>query len=46
MNAVLPAIRDLGADLVVICPQLPEYLAELKTKQKLDFPLLNDFGNA
>ena len=46
MNAVLPAIRDLGADLVVICPQLPEYLAELKTKQKLDFPLLHDFGNA
>ena len=45
MNVVLPAIRDLGAELVVICPQLPEYLAELKTKQSLDFPLLHDAGN-
>ena len=32
MNAVLPAIRELGGELVVICPQLPEYLAELKAK--------------
>lgn len=46
MNAVLPTIRDLGADLVVICPQLPASLAELKAKQTLDFPLLHDAGNA
>ena len=46
MNAVLPTIRALGAELVVICPQLPEYLADLKAKQTLDFPLLHDAGNA
>jgi peroxiredoxin len=46
LNAVLPTIRALGAELVVICPQLPAFLAELKEKQELDFPLLHDFGNA
>lgn len=46
MNAVLPTIRDLGAELVVICPQLPASLAELKAKQTLEFPLLHDAGNA
>lgn len=46
MNAVLPTIRALGAELVVICPQLPASLAELKAKQTLDFPLLHDAGNA
>ena len=46
MNAVLATIRDLGAELVVICPQLPEYLTDVKAKQKLDFPLLHDAGNA
>lgn len=46
MNAVLPAIREMGADLVVISPQLPEHLAALKAKQSLDFPLLHDFGSA
>jgi peroxiredoxin len=46
LNAVLATIRDLGAELVVICPQLPEYLTDVKAKQKLDFPLLHDAGNA
>lgn len=46
MNAVLSDIRALGAELVVICPQLPAFLADLKTKQKLDFPLLHDAANA
>jgi peroxiredoxin len=46
LNAVLPTIRDLGAELVVICPQLPDILAELKAKQSLDFPLLHDAGHA
>jgi peroxiredoxin len=46
LNAVLPTIRDLGAELVVICPQVPAILAELKAKQSLDFPLLHDAGNA
>ncbi len=46
MNAVLGTIRDLGAELGVICPQVPAILAELKAKQSLDFPLLHDVGNA
>ena len=46
MNAVLADIRALGGELVVICPQLPSFLAELKAKQSLDFPLLHDAGNA
>jgi len=46
LNAVLPAIREMGADLVVISPQLPEHLAALKAKQGLDFSLLHDFGSA
>ena len=46
MNAVLPALRELGASLVVISPQLPAALAEMKARLKLDFPLLHDFGNA
>lgn len=46
MNAVLPELRELGAGLVVISPQLPEALAEMKAKLKLDFPLLHDFGSA
>ena len=43
---MLPTIRSLGAELVVVSPQLPEFLADLKAKQKLDFPLLHDAGNA
>ena len=43
---MLPAVREMGAELVVICPAVPEILADLKTKQKLDFPLLHDAGNA
>ncbi len=46
MNAVLPAFRELGAGLVVISPQLPAALAEMKAKLKLDVPILHDFGNA
>jgi peroxiredoxin len=45
LNAVLPTIRSLGADLIVISPQLPSYLRELKAKSKLDFDLLHDAGN-
>lgn len=45
MNAVLPPIRSLGAELVVISPQLPGYLVDLKAKLKLDFDILHDAGN-
>jgi peroxiredoxin len=46
LNAVLPTIHSLGAELVVISPQLPVYLADLKTKLKLNFDILHDAGNA
>lgn len=46
MNAVRPSIRELGGEIVVISPQLPVYLLDLKTKQKLGFDLLYDAGNA
>ncbi len=45
MNTVLPTIRSLGAEIVVISPQLPRFLKDLKTKSKLEFDLLHDEGN-
>jgi peroxiredoxin len=42
----LDTIRSLGADLVSISPQLPEFLRELKAQRKLRFPILYDAGNA
>ena len=44
MNAVLPSIRALGAELIVVSPQLPVFLADLKAKLKLDFDILHDAG--
>ena len=46
MNAVLPEARANGAAIVVISPQLPEYLKDLKAASKLEFDLLHDAGNA
>jgi len=45
LNAVLPTIRSLGSGLVVISPQLPAFLKDLKAKQNLDFDILHDAGN-
>jgi peroxiredoxin len=41
----LPNIRDLGARLVAISPELPEKGAETKTGAELDFEVLSDVGN-
>jgi hypothetical protein len=35
----------MNANLVVISPQLPLFLKDLKTKQNLDFDMLHDSGN-
>jgi peroxiredoxin len=35
----------MNANLVVISPQLPLFLKDLKTKQNLDFEILHDSGN-
>jgi peroxiredoxin len=45
LNAVLPAIHSLNANLVVISPQLPTFLKELHTSGKLGFDILHDAGN-
>ena len=44
-QAVLGAIRDLGAELVAISPQTPEYALSDVEKKQLTFPVLTDAGN-
>ena len=45
MQAVLPDIESLGAKLVVLCPQLPEFTQPGAVAQKLSFPILTDLAN-
>jgi peroxiredoxin len=45
LNAVLPEARANGAAVVVISPQLPNFLSDLKQASKLGFDLLHDAGN-
>jgi peroxiredoxin len=45
LNAVLPEVRANGAAMVVISPQVPEFLRDLKAKSNLAFDLLHDAGN-
>ena len=42
MQAVYGEIRALGADIVVLSPELPRFSAELARRHKLAFPILND----
>lgn len=35
-------IRDLGGDLVVVCPQLPKHSAKMQEDHQFDFPILFD----
>lgn len=46
MQAVLGEIEALGATLVAITPQLPEYNRELRSKHALAYHLLTDKANA
>jgi peroxiredoxin len=43
---VLPRIRELGAQLVAISPQLPDFAASDVKQKELTFPVLSDLGNA
>ncbi len=45
MQAVLPEIESLGATLIVLTPQLPEFTKPGADRQKLTFPILTDLGN-
>lgn len=41
----MPQIRELGAELVAISPQLPENNAKIAKRHKLEFDVLTDTGN-
>ncbi|MET3665800.1 peroxiredoxin-like family protein [Caulobacter sp. 1776] len=41
-----PGLRDLGATLVAVSPQVPERLADIKVRQRLSFKVASDLGNA
>ena len=42
----MPQIRETGAELVAISPQLPENNAKISKRHKLEFDVLSDPGNA
>jgi peroxiredoxin len=46
LQAVYGEVRALGADIVVLSPELPPFSADLAEKHKLAFPILNDQGLA
>lgn len=45
LQRVLPQIRQLGASLVAISPQLPDNSLSTEEKNHLEFPVLSDVGN-
>src|SRR6516165_283323 len=45
LQAVLPAIRERGAELVAISPQLPSNSRKSQRDNKVTFPILSDPGN-
>jgi peroxiredoxin len=42
---VVDDLRDLGAELVALTPELPEHSAEVTRKHNLRFDVLSDRGN-
>ena len=44
MQAVYGDFRALGAELVVLSPELPNFSAEMAAKQGLTFPIVSDHG--
>jgi peroxiredoxin len=44
-QGALGAIRDLGAELVAVSPQTPDYALSDVEKKELTFPVLTDEGN-
>jgi peroxiredoxin len=46
LQNALPAIRQLGADLVAISPQTPDESLSTGEKNELAFPVLSDVGSA
>lgn len=46
MQAVYGDVRALGAEIVVLSPELPKFSADLAAQRKLTFPILDDHGLA
>jgi peroxiredoxin len=44
LQAVLPQIRELGASLAAISPQLPSYGRAVRRRAALEFDVLSDDG--
>ena len=44
-EALAPGLRDLGATLVAVSPQVPERLGEIKTRHGLSFKVASDPDN-
>ena len=42
---VLPQLRELGAQVVAVSPQLPDNSLTTREKSALEFPVLSDVGN-
>ena len=45
MRDIVGPLKDLGATLVALTPQLPEFSASMVEKHKLNFDMLGDPGN-
>jgi peroxiredoxin len=45
LQAVLPEIKSLGASLIVLSPQLPEFTKPAAERYKLSIPILTDHDN-
>ncbi len=41
----MPEIKALGADVLTVMPQRPEFSRQMRQKNKLEFDLLRDEGN-
>lgn len=46
MRNIVDPLKELGATLVALTPQLPEFSAKMVEKHKLNFDMLRDPGNA
>ncbi len=46
MRDIVEPLKELGATLVALTPQLPEFSASMVEKHKLNFDMLGDPGNA
>jgi peroxiredoxin len=44
-KALAPALRDVGATLVAVSPQVPERLVEIRQRHDLSFKVASDIGN-